>query len=376
MAPPTSPGGSPRIAWYGRGVAAQDPPAGPSTAGHSRRDRIILGAFAVLPSSVVAFSLLEAILRLRQGPLALFGAFEPYAFLALLLLVPAAFPRGARPLRLALIVALVVGATRFGSDWVSLPFRPTAEHPVVVVTWNLLFNGATPETDAAVIAGLDADFVSLQELTIAKAAGIDADPAVRARYPYRVMSPRSTLGGVGLLSDRPLSDVVVFDSPPGIQAVAATAGGPVTIVAAHPTHGGVDTGGVVELFGSYDTTIRDAQLVDLHARVAAAIGHGERVILAGDMNTAPTEPAFADLVAGLLDVHREVGEGTGWTWRPSVLEDWGVGFVAIDHIIVSPDLVPLETAVVCLPLSDHCRLWARIGVPPRTGPAGGTLGSP
>jgi vancomycin resistance protein VanJ len=358
-------------------VAAPDAPAGPaSAAGHSRRDRLILGAFAVLPVTVVALSLAEAIARLRVGPLALFAAFEPYAFLALVLLVPAAFLRDARLLRLGLAAALIVGVARFGSDWVSLPFRPAAEHPVVVVTWNLLYNGATPEADAAVIAGLDANLVSLQELTIAKAAGIDADPAVRARYPYRVLSPRSTLGGVGLLSDRPLSDVVVFDSPPGIQAVAATDGGPVTIVAAHPTHGNVDTSGVLALIGSYDTTIRDGQLADLHARIASAIGRGERVILAGDMNTAPTEPAFADLMAGLLDVHREVGEGTGWTWRPSVLEDWGVGFVAIDHIIVSPDLVPLDTTIVCLPLSDHCRLWARIGVPPRAGADRGALGSP
>ena len=52
---------------------------------------------------------------------------------------------------------------------------------------------------------------------------------------------------------------------------------------------------------------------------------GETVIVAGDFNTAPTEPAFEQLVAGLADAHAEVGLGPGWTWRPSRMEGLGLG---------------------------------------------------
>ncbi len=358
-------------------MAALDFPPGPDAPSQRpRHENWILAAFAFLPLLVVALSATEAVLRFREGPLALLAAFEPFFFLGLIVLVPAAVIRDARLLRMSLAVALVAGVFRFGSDWVSISIAPSMAHQVTVVTWNLLFNGATPEADAAVLAGLDANLVSLQELTIAKSAGIAADPAVQARFPYRVLSPRSDLGGVGLLSDLPLSDVVELTDPPGIQAVAETDIGPVTIIAAHAAHGDVDTSSLPELFGSYDTSIRDAQLVSLHARIVAAIGRRERVILAGDLNMAPTEPAFGDLIDGLLDVHRQVGEGTGWTWRPSVLESWGIGFVAIDHIVVSPELVPLATGEVCLPLSDHCRLWARIGILPGIPAAHGAIGSP
>jgi endonuclease/exonuclease/phosphatase family metal-dependent hydrolase len=259
----------------------------------------------------------------------------------------------------------------FGSDWTSLPSASSANVRLRVATWNLLFNGATPAADAVVLAGIDSDLVSLQELTDAKAAGIDADLGVRARFPYRVMSPRGLLGGVGLLSTLPIDRVEILDDPPGIEAIVTTGGGPVTVIAAHAAHGDVDTGSLIDLFASYDPTVRDGELAALHARIEAAMARGERVVLAGDMNTSPSEPGFDDLIVGLLDVHREVGQGPGWTFRPLVLADWGIGFIAIDHVMVSPDLVPLGTGVVCLPLSDHCRLEADIGVPLRGPPTGG-----
>lgn len=336
--------------------------AAEATPRRPRHERWIVAVLAAIPLIVLAVSVTERLLRIRSGPLALISAFEPFLFLGLVLLVPAVFVRGARPLRIALALAFVVGAMRFGSDWVSLPSGSPPDVRVRVATWNVYFAGATPAADAAVLAGLDADLVSLQELTDAKSAGIDADPGVRARFPYRVLSPRGNLGGIGLLSALPLERVEILDDPPAIEAVVTTEAGPVTIIAAHAAHGDVDTANLASLFASYDTTVRDAELAALHARVMAAIGRAERVILAGDMNTAPTEPAFDDLVAGLLDVHRDAGEGTGWTFRPLVLADWGVGLIAIDHVIVSPDLVPLGTGVVCLPLSDHCRLDAVVGV--------------
>jgi hypothetical protein len=87
----------------------------------------------------------------------------------------------------------------------------------------------------------------------------------------------------------------------------------------------------------------------------------------GDLNTATSEPAFDRFTAGLRDVHREVGFGPGWTWRPIKFEFLGIGLIAIDHIVVSADILPLSIAGECPSIGDHCLIEATVAVPSRAG---------
>jgi hypothetical protein len=82
----------------------------------------------------------------------------------------------------------------------------------------------------------------------------------------------------------------------------------------------------------------------------------------GDLNTAASEPAFDRFVEGLRDVHREVGFGPGWTWRPIRLEFLGFGLVRIDHVVVSADIVPTSIDVTCPPVGDHCLVRAGLAL--------------
>jgi endonuclease/exonuclease/phosphatase (EEP) superfamily protein YafD len=111
-----------------------------------------------------------------------------------------------------------------------------------------------------------------------------------------------------------------------------------------------------------DVTGRNAELGLIRSRVDADGATGP-TILVGDLNTASTEPAFDRLASGLLDVQQEVGQGPGWTWRPSRLESLGLGLLAIDHVIVTRDIEPLAIDSACPPAGDHCLVSTQLAIP-------------
>jgi hypothetical protein len=76
------------------------------------RESRLLRLLAAYPIVVVALTILELVVRARNGPLAIFAVLEPLAFVAGLLLVPAGLIRSARTLRVALAALIVVGAVR------------------------------------------------------------------------------------------------------------------------------------------------------------------------------------------------------------------------------------------------------------------------
>lgn len=80
------------------------------------------------------------------------------------------------------------------------------------------------------------------------------------------------------------------------------------------------------------------------------------MLVIGDFNTSPTEPAYDDLTRGLRDVHVEVGQGTGWTWRPSRFESLPLGFLRLDMAVIGGALDPVASSVDCSLPGDHCRL--------------------
>ena len=120
------------------------------------------------------------------------------------------------------------------------------------------------------------------------------------------------------------------------------------------------TGQIVTMAVGFDAGVRDRSLGHVLERWKAAIARGERMLLVGDFNVAPTEPAYRDLAAGLRDVHVEVGLGPGWTWRPARFEGFGVGLLRIDMAFTGPGLVPRGSAVDCGRPGDHCLLFVTV----------------
>ena len=319
------------------------------------------GWLLVIPLAAAIVVLATWIAPGDGGPYAILTIFSAHlAIAALAVSAILALVRG-RTVRLGLLVLAVVMAARFGGDWLSLP--STGGPPAfTVATWNMEWDVPGGPDAIEGLAAQDADVIAVQELTPEQAAAMEASSAVTDRYPFRRLEPGSTRTGIGLLSRFPLSDIAVETDPPSIRATVSGDGSRdrITVLTAHPFSPRIRTRGPgpIDVPVGYDVSDRDRRIAEIRTRVDAAAALGAPVVLIGDLNTAPTEAADRDLTTGLLDAHVEIGEGPGWTWRPGLIGPIPAGVLRIDRILSTPDLVPVESRVVCRPVGDHCQVLA------------------
>jgi vancomycin resistance protein VanJ len=314
---------------------------------------------AVVPALVVLFSAVAALLPPRSGPLALALVLEAPLFIAAFaVLAPLALLARARALGLALVVLVAAGGCFFGSDWISVPgVGGAARHDLAVMTWNVQYGSRSPAEAAAQLETANVDLIALQELEPDSSAAIEADAVIATRYPYRSMSPQWGAWGVAILSRYPIHDVQPFPWPARLQLVVETPRGPVHVIDAHPAHAEFDTVTPFRLPVGYDPSQRDDEIAVIRKWIDPALENGERLLVLGDFNTSPTEPEFALLTRGLRDTHVEVGEGPGWTWRPSRFTFLPVAFLRIDLQLTAGPIYPASTWVDCQYQGDHCRLF-------------------
>jgi vancomycin resistance protein VanJ len=336
--------------------------AGRLRQGHPPLPRLLRSRWdylAAVPMAVVLFAAVAAVLPPRSGPLALAMVLETHLFIAAFaILAPVALLARARGLGIALAVLVAAGGCFFGSDWVSVPgIDGGGRHDLTVMTWNLQYGSRTPAEAAAQLETADVDLVALQELEPDSSAAIEADAAIAARYPYRAMSPQWGAWGVAILSRYPIRDVVTLPWPARVQLVVETPSGPVRVVNGHPTHAEFITLTPLGLPVGYDPSERDDAIAVIRRWIDPAVATGERLLVLGDFNTAPTEPEYSVLTRGLRDTHREVGEGPGWTWRPSRFTFLPVAFLRIDLQLTAGPIYPASTWVDCRYQGDHCRLF-------------------
>ena len=330
-----------------------------------RLSSLLAGLAASAALAVVA----QAVLRSQTGPLAVVGVFEIHLLVIAVVLALLALPgalgdgRGRARTRLVLLAVIVVTTVRAGGElWSPGPGAGAGgAQTLTVLTWNLELGSKPPAVSVGGIAEHDADLVSLQELTPATAAAIEADPTLRARYPYRILEPDAGTGGLGILSRRPLTVGGSEREPLILRAgLLLDDGRTVEVLDVHPYPPGLSL--VWRLPVGLDARRRDEDLSVIAAIAGAAPLPG--ALVAGDLNTAPTEPGFAVLANLLTDAHAAVGTGPGFTWRPSSLEGLGVGALRIDHVMTGLWLTPVATSVDCSLPGDHCRLLVTLRVNP------------
>jgi vancomycin resistance protein VanJ len=348
-------------------TASRAPDPRQSSVAGRRSVRVAATGIAVAALAVIAvIEWVLLVFRPESGPGGVLQVLAPHLALIGLVLAPVGLlVRRRWPVLTAALLVLAI-ALRFGSDWVSLPGATSAGDAthLAVITWNLEVASRPGADTAAILRQQDADLVAVQELRPDAAAAIDADPELVARYPYRVLVPRDDVGGMGLLSRLPIL-TSSFHLDPVVQeaTIQLGSGGRLAIVNAHPFHAEFDTIASTEVPMGIDPSRRNADLLAIRSRIDALITTRLPVVMLGDLNTAASEPAFDRFVTGLRDVHRDVGIGPGWTWRPIRLEFLGVGLVRIDHVVVSPDITPETIGVRCPPVGDHCVVRAGIAVP-------------
>jgi vancomycin resistance protein VanJ len=339
-------------------TASQQPPA----EGRRRRATVIGGTAVIV--TVTALSIAGLVLRPESGILGLLQVLSPHFSIVALLAAPVALARGAWVARITLVILAMVTIVRFGDEWFSPGMAVPSERPALeILTWNLQLGARASDSTVAELVANPADVVVVQELQPAAAAAIEADASLRATYPHRALVPRDDVGGMGILSRLPLRDMTFRTGPVVQEAVVSVGGVDVRLVNVHPFPGAIQRLPVAGLPFGIDPAGRNADLVDIRSAVDQRIAAGERVLLLGDFNTAPTEPAYEALTRGLTDVHRLVGQGPGWTWRPARFAPLGIGLLRIDFILLGPGLAPAATAVTCPSTGDHCLVRARIALP-------------
>jgi vancomycin resistance protein VanJ len=314
----------------------------------------------VVPAALLLAALLIFVLAPASGPLALLAILEEHLFLAVLVLLsPVALFVRARRLGAGLAVLAVVGGCLFGSEWLSLPWSGAGRQDLTVMSWNVQYGMRAPAEQAAQLAGVDADVVALLEVEPDAAAAIEADAALMARYPYRAMAPQWGPWGLAVLSRYPVSGLQSGLAPAFLEMDVATPRGPVHLIVGHPMHADIGTVTPLRLPVAYDPAIRDAEVAIVRQRVEAALAApaGARLLLVGDFNTAPSEAEYRVLAAGLRDTHVEVGQGPGWTWRPSRLAFLPMGWLRIDLQFSAGAIGPSSTWTDCSLAGDHCQLF-------------------
>ncbi len=335
--------------------------AGSSKASPGGRRRLIrsrLDLLAVAPAVLVGLAALTWVLPPRSGPAAFFPIFEPYLFIvAGVVLAPVAVLGRARLLSASLVVGLLAGGPLFGSEWVSLPGSAADRHDLSVLSWNVQYGMRTPAEQAVELEDVTVDVVGLLELEPDAAEAIENDPIIDARYPYRAMEPRESAWGVGVMSRYPISKVVSVDFPATLDFLVSTPRGTVHVILAHPRPAEIATISPLRLPINFDPSARDGAIAEIRTRIDAALAAGDRLLVVGDFNTSPLEAEYAALTAGLRDTHVQVGQGPGWTWRPSRLTFLPLAFLRIDLQLSGGAIYPASTWVDCSLPGDHCRLF-------------------
>ena len=322
--------------------------------------RILGGAIGI----VAALGVVTAVAPQTTGTLALAQIFLPHIVIVTVVLGGmCALAVRTRAMSVALVAVILVAAFRFGSDWVSFPAPVATGMPVKLLTWNLEVGARPPSAVAGPILGHDADVVALQELTPGASNALDTDPAIAQRYPYRYLAPDRGVFGIGILSAYPILTRTAFFGPAGVIVTLDLGGGRhVAILNAHPLPGEISTFGRTAIPIAFDATERDADTATIRSRIDALLARPDPVIAVGDYNTTPTEPGYARLAAGLRDVQTEVGEGPGWTWRPSGTEWLGIAVLRIDLVLAGPGVQPLAIAEDCTHVGDHCLVAATVSI--------------
>ena len=287
--------------------------------------------------------------------MAIASILTPHFALACIALSPVALVARSRRLAIVLGLVAILFGVRFSGEWLSPPRGGEAD-ALVVATWNTQAGVAAADETVRMLVERPIAIVTLQELTPEVAAAIEANSVLLARYPYRALEARQGVAGVGILSRFPISTARYETEPVRLEARVALEDRELVVLVAHPFPARI--GLVAGMPADFDPTERNQELRLLRARVAALDVAGESVLLIGDFNTAPTEPAFGALTAGLHDAHAEAGFGPGWTWRPARFAITGFALLRIDLVLSTAALQPVRTEIACPALGDHCLLTA------------------
>lgn len=189
----------------------------------------------------------------------------------------------------------------------------------------------------------DADVISVQEVAPCWAEALEH--GLSGRYSYMHIEPRDNCYGIALFSRIPFREVrtITLHGTPMIEALFTMHERPVRLLAVHAT----------SPISYAHFQRRNRQLHDLGHHLAQ---DDTATVLIGDLNTVPWDRAYQRLCtrAGL----RSTTPMAQRTW-PSM---GPLALIPLDHLLISPGIVPASLRTVHIPGSDHKGLLAELSI--------------
>ena len=336
---------------------------------------------ALVAAAALVVVVADVVVRSQTGPFALAAVLEPYILVVgataglVAALSSLGSGRAAASIRLLAVAVVVVAILRLGGEWWSPEAAEpsgvsgaTADETLRVLSWNLELGSKAVADSVAGIAEREVDLVALQELTPGVAAAIEADPALGARFPYRILEPRDGVAGVGLLSRLPLVIGAYSAGPVVLRAgLLLPDGRRLELFNVHPYPPSISRIAILPV--GLETRRRDRELESIRLMVDELPDVSTAIVI-GDLNATPFEAGFEILADALHDAHAEAGTGPGFTWRPSSLEVLRVGLLRMDVVLSGQALRPTAAGEECSIAGDHCRLYVDLDVSVRADATG------
>lgn len=285
-------------------------------------------------------------------------AFVPFALLGYAVTAGAAAavrglsPRGRvrRASTVALVVAMAGVVLHAG---LLLPAyvgsHASGDPDLTVMTSNLRLGHADTDVVTRIATDEDADVVVLEEVTPEVIPGL---ARLRATHPYVAGGAAPGAFGTVVLSRYPLSQVRQLPVSKGAWQMRVAAPTPFWLVAVHTS----------QPLSAYDAWVHD------HDALSSAVARLDGpAVLAGDLNaTLDHRPMRRLLGAGLADAARNANAGWQATWPVSEwdghLQPFGLGMMALDHVLFTHDYSAISTSTHEVPRSDHRTLVARLAL--------------
>ncbi|GLZ44473.1 endonuclease [Actinomycetospora sp. NBRC 106375] len=241
---------------------------------------------------------------------------------------------------LALAAVVVPRAVPYGDPMIRPGPTSAAE---VVATVNLQFGRADPAAVVAMVRERRVGVLGLQEVTPAAERRLD-EAGLGAELPFRASMARDGAGGTTLVARHPLAPSGLSLRPGVFSQVAArvlTPAAPVDVVVAHPA---------APVFRD-DPEGWAREITDLPGPSGL---DGPPRLIVGDLNATLDHRPLRELLAGhWTDSARELGDALRGTWPT----DRAVPpFAAIDHVLVSGPVTPVDLATSHVPATDHAAL--------------------
>jgi endonuclease/exonuclease/phosphatase (EEP) superfamily protein YafD len=220
---------------------------------------------------------------------------------------------------------------------------------LTVLTSNLRLGMADTVAVTRLAEREDADVAVFEEVTPEAFAGLDA-AGIRDELPYVAGGPNIGAFGTVVFSRYPLEQVSLLPVSKNTWLMRVAASTPFWLVGVHT---------------SQPLTSVIAWHADQRALLAAAKRLEGPLVMAGDFNeTLDHRPMRRLLGAGLQDAARQANAGWQPTWPGSPDAaghlPFGLGLMALDHVLTTKQFGAISTNTVLVPRSDHRALVARL----------------